>query len=145
MYDLTDGKDLPGGFGWLTWFGSPSAPTLRDSLCTTDSPEYTFPVDIDGSSGKSNSSGVRNCLDGWITSGQTVLIPIYDTHSGHGAGSTYHVIGVAAFVITEVDQPAVGNIRGYFVENYAANTTPGGTGALPPGKDDISNSFGLVR
>lgn len=145
VYDLTDGKDLPGGFGWLTWLGSPSAPVLRESLCTADNPEFTLPATLQGSTGTTNSSGVRACLDGWITSRQTVLIPMYDTTTGHGAGSEYHVIGMAAFVITAVDQPAVGNIRGYFVEIYSTNPVPGGAGARPPVPTDTSFSLSLVR
>ena len=34
VYDLTNGKDAPGGFGWLSWDGSNSAGALSDAICT---------------------------------------------------------------------------------------------------------------
>ena len=109
----------------MTWLGSPSAPTLGNSICTPDNPPFTLPVDIDGSKGKTNSSQVRTCLDYWIDSGQTVLIPIYDTVTKDKGDNVYHVIAVAAFVLTSREQPAVDNIRGYFVEIFPTNPIPG--------------------
>ena len=35
-YDITDGKDAPGGFGWLSWTGSNSAGALSDSICNAE-------------------------------------------------------------------------------------------------------------
>lgn len=145
VYDLTDGKDEPGGFGWLTWLGSPNATVLGDSICTPDNPEFTLPVDIDGSKGKTNAIQVRTCLDEWISSGQTVLIPIFDTVTKVNGDNVYHVIAVAAFVLTSREQPAVDNIRGYFVEIYPTNPIPGGVGSRPPNEDDTSFSLTLVR
>ncbi len=145
VYDLTDGKDLPGGFGWISWTGSNSAGALATSLCTPNNPEFTLPTTFPGDPGKTNSSGVRGCLDGWINSGQTVLIPIYDTTTGNGNNASYHIIGVAAFVLTSREQPAVDNIRGYFVEIFTANPVPGGSSAQPPSPTDTSFSLSLVR
>lgn len=145
VHDLTDGKDLPGGFGWLTWSGSTAATVLRDSICTPDNPEFYLPIPIDGSTGTMNSSGVRNCLNHYIDTQQVVLIPMYQSATGHGAGSVYEVIGVAAFVLTAIDQPAVGNIRGYFVEIFSANPVPGGASSAPPTASDQSFSLSLVR
>ena len=50
--------------------------------------ETWFPIDP----GKSNASAVRSCLDGWIDSGATVLLPIYDlvTGNGNNAGVPHH-------------------------------------------------------
>lgn len=145
VYDLTDGKDLPGGFGYLSWTNSNDPNSLSDSICTPDSPLVTLPSIVDGDPGKSNAGDVRACIDKWIASKQTVLIPIYSTATGHGNGAKYTVIGVAAFVITSRDQPAVDNIQGYFVEIYNSNPIPGGTGAQVPGPTDTSFSLGLVR
>ena len=145
VYDLTDGKDLPGGFGYISWTGSNNAGNLEASLCTPNNPEFLMPTNFPGDPGKTNSSGVRACLDKWIASGQTVLIPIYDTTTGNGNGASYHIIGVAAFVLTSREQPAVDNLRGYFVEIYPTNPVPGGVGALPPGPTDTSFPLSLVR
>ena len=146
VYDLTDGKDIPGGFGWLSWDGSNSAGALATSLCTPNNPSFFLPSTFPADPGKTNSSSVRACLDGWIASGQTVLIPMYDIVTGNGNNATYRVIGVAAFVLTARDQPAVDNIRGYFVEIYPyTNPVPGGAGSQPPTADDTMFFMGLVR
>lgn len=146
VYDLTDGKDLPGGFGYLSWDGSNSAGALATSLCTGNNPPFYLPHVFPADPGKTNADDVRACLDGWIASGQTVLIPMYDVATGTGNNATYRIIGIAAFVLTARDQPAVDNIRGYFVEIYPiTNPVPGGTGSLPPTADDTTFFLGLVR
>jgi Putative Flp pilus-assembly TadE/G-like len=166
IYDLTDGKDAPGGFGWLSWTGSNSATALSDSICQPDNIPFSldsavddpgsyggvigtnpatgetwFPVDP----GKSNKSSMRACLDGWISSKATVLIPVYDLVTGNGNGAAYHITGVAAFVLTSREQPAVDNIQGYFVQYYPYTDVPGGLGTQPPGPDDTTYFLGLVR
>lgn len=146
VYDLTDGKDIPGGFGWLSWDGSNSSGALATSLCTPNNPEFYLPTWFPADPGKTNSSAVRACLDGWIASRKTVLIPMYDQVTGSGNNASYRIIGVAAFVITARDQPAVDNIRGYFKEIYPyTNPVPGGAGAQPPRPDDTSFSLTLVN
>lgn len=145
VYDLTDGKDFPGGFGYISWTGSNDASNLSTSLCTPNNPGFPLPTTFPGDPGKTNADDVRACLDEWILSGQTVLIPMYDTTTGPGNGGTYHIIGVAAFVLTAREQPAADNIRGYFVEIYPTNPVPAGVGSLPPGPTDTSFPLSLVR
>lgn len=171
IYDLTDGKDGPGGFGWLSWDGSNSAGALAQALCTPSNPMFSldspyddpglatyndylgtnptngetwFPIDP----GKSNKNDVRKCLDDWIASGATVLIPIYDIfYSPHGGGNTawYHITGVAAFVLTSREQPAVDQIQGRFIEYYPYTDIPGNVGTEPPDPGDTTVFVGLVR
>lgn len=166
IYDITDGKDAPGGFGWLSWTGSNAANALAESICnpnntsfSLDSPydspgsyggyigtnpadgETWFPVDP----GKSNANDVRNCLDGWISSGATVLVPVYDIITGTGNDAAYHITGVAAFVLTSRAQPAVDNIQGYFVEYYPYTDVPGGSGSQPPDPSDTTYFLGLIK
>jgi hypothetical protein len=156
IYDLTDGKDAPGGFGWLSWDGSNSSGALATSLCTPNNPGFTldspyddphgggetwFPIDP----GKTNSSSVRGCLDKWIANGATILVPIYDLVEGSGNNARYHVTGVAAFVITSREQPAVDNIQGFFVEYYPFANVPGGATPQPPDIGDTTYFIGLVR
>lgn len=146
VYDLTDGKDAPGGFGYISWTGSNDPNALATSICTPDNPSFSVPYSFTGDPGKSNSTGVRACLDGWINSAQTVLIPIYDTVTGSGNNTVYNIIGVAAFVITSKEQPAVDNIRGYFVEIYPyTNPVPAGSGSRPPTSTDTSFFLGLIK
>jgi hypothetical protein len=166
IYDLTDGKDAPGGFGWLSWTGSNSAGALADAICNPQNPAFSIdsPYDSPGSyggvmgtnpstgetwfpidPGKSNANAVRSCLDGWITSGATVLLPIYDLVTGNGNNAAYHITGVAAFVLTSRSQPAIDNIQGYFVEYYPYTDVPGGITAPPPSPEDTTFQVGLVK
>ena len=166
IYDLTDGKDAPGGFGWLSWTGSNAANALADAICNPQNPAFSldspydpvgayggvmgtnpttgetwFPIDP----GKSNASAVRSCLDGWIDSGATVLLPIYDLVTGTGNNAAYHITGVAAFVLTSRSQPAIDNIQGYFVEYFPYTDVPGGATAPPPSPEDTTYEVGLVK
>ena len=166
IYDLTDGKDAPGGFGWLSWTGSNSANALADAICNPQNPAFSLdsPYDSPGAyggvmgtnpstgetwfpidPGKSNASAVRSCLDGWITSKATVLLPIYDLVTGNGNNAAYHITGVASFVLTSRSQPAIDNIQGYFVEYYPYPDVPGGASAPPPGPQDTTYFIGLVK
>lgn len=146
VVDLTDGKDTPGGFGYIAWNGTNDPNSLQDSICTPNNPEFTLPHTFAGDPGKSNSSGVRACLDHWISpAGQTVLIPIYDIVTGPGNNAVYRIVAVAQFVIASRGQPAVDNIRGYFVGTYDVDPIPGGLGSRPPTADDTSMYMGLVR
>jgi hypothetical protein len=170
IYDITDGKDAPGGFGWLSWTGSNSAPALESSLCNPDNPPFTLdsltdppgdwlkgdvlgtnPADgetwFPAGNGKMNSSGVRACLDGYITRGDTVLIPIYDIQNSkpNGDNLAYHIVGIAAFVLTAREQPAVDQIQGHFVAYYDLTNVPGGAGWTPPSPDDTTTFIGLVK
>jgi Putative Flp pilus-assembly TadE/G-like len=165
IYDLTDGKDAPGGFGWLSWNGSNSANIMADRICNPNNPGFSLdsPYDAVGTPGgvmgtdpatgetwfpidpgKSNSSGVRACLDQWITSKQTVLVPIYDVVHGNGNNAWYHITGVAAFILTAREQPAIDQIQGMFVEYYPLSEIPGNLGTLPT-QGDTSYSVSLVR
>jgi hypothetical protein len=146
VVDLTDGKDTPGGFGYISWTGSNDPNALANSICAPDNPAFALPHVFAGDPGKSNSSGVRACLTQWISPpGQTVLIPIYDVIIGPGNNATYRIVAVAQFVIVSQAQPAVDNIRGYFVGTYNVDPIPGGLGSRPPTADDASMFFGLVR
>jgi Flp pilus assembly protein TadG len=146
VVDLTDGKDTPGGFGYIAWAGTNDPNSLENSICYPDNPEFSLPHTFAGDPGKSNSSGVRACLDKWISPpGQTILIPIYDVVTGPGNNAVYRIVAVAQFVIVSRGQPAVDNIRGYFVGTYNVDPIPGGLGSRPPTPDDTSMFFGLVR
>jgi hypothetical protein len=146
VYDITDGKDAPGGFGYVSWNGSNDPNALANSICNPDNPSFSVPVTFIADPGKSNSADVRACQAQWITSSQTVLIPIYDTVTGSGNNATYHIIGVAAFVLTSQSQPAVDNIRGYFVEIYPyTDPVPAGLGSRPPTAQDTSFFLGLIK
>jgi hypothetical protein len=165
-YDLTDGKDAPGGFGWLSWNGSNSANIMADRICNPQNPSFSLdsPYDAPGTPsgvmgtdpssgetwfpidpGKSNASAVRSCLDQWINSKLPVFVPIYDIVHGNGNNAWYHITGVAAFILTAREQPAIDQIQGMFVEYYPLSEIPGNLGGSLPTPADISVSIALVR
>jgi Flp pilus assembly protein TadG len=159
IYNITDGDNGPGNFGWLSWTGSNASGTLETSLCTPNNPPMTFPVIIPGEPGKHNKSGVRDCLQGWVGSGATVLLPIWDTcgtdaeaSNGkcNGNPASYHVTGLAAFVLTSFDQPAIDQITGKFVGYYTLPSIDSNYGPPPcqygvGGCTSTTAFIGLVR
>jgi hypothetical protein len=144
VYNITDGMDGPGNFGWLSWTGANAANILANSVCTPDNPEITVPTYIPGNPGKKNRADLRDCLQGYIDDQVRVLIPIWDgTHPGNGNNAQYRIIGFAAMVLTYRSQPAVDNIQGMFLEYFPLTTVPAGYN--PPGADDVTYFLGLVR
>ena len=101
----------PGNFGWLSWTGNPSEPTLAYSLTPPgDSDTYINPYDLGddalstgdwvyGKPGVSNSSSVRNALN--TLKSYTITVPIWDTADGSGSHLKYHVVGFASIQITD--------------------------------------------
>jgi len=140
IYNLTQERhDAPGNFSFLSWDGDNSAPSLAYSLCNPDNEAFTLPVWMDGDPGKSNSSGVRACINKWIADGTTMLIPLWDEVRGTGNNVEYHLTGIAAFVLTGYGQQAVDNLTGRFVEYYQLPTIPGSYGGPPcrPSEADL--------
>jgi Flp pilus assembly protein TadG len=134
IYALTNGKDAPGNFGWLAWFGTNSSKPLADSICTPNNPSFTLPAWFPGDPGKTNSKSVRDCLQQWVDSKEPVLIPIVDQVTDTGNNTDYHVVAIAAFTITGFSQPAVDQINGRFEGTLPfseGSTVPGGI-TVPP-------------
>ncbi len=145
-YELTAGKDGPGNFSWLSWDGSNDPNSLATSICTPDNPELTFPAWVTGDPGTSNSSSVRACVDYWIDSGTTVLIPMWDQVTGNGNNTQFRVVGLAAFVLVARGQPAIDSIQGQFVGFYGLPSVSAGYGGAPDPTDSNGSYFlGLVR
>jgi Flp pilus assembly protein TadG len=145
IYTLTLGSNGPGNFGWLSWTGRNATGILADSICTANNPPLTFPVQIAGEPGAHNGNDVRDCLQGYVDSGATVLIPIFDQCSPcNGNNASYHVIGLAAFVLTGFVQPAIDQISGRYV-GYSSADPIGGNYGGPPSSGDSTIFIGLIR
>ena len=132
IYALTNGKDAPGNFGWLSWFGGNSSGELAASICSPNNPSFSLAKSFSGDPGKSNSSAVRDCLKQWV--GRVALIPIVDQVTDNGNGAKYHIVAIAAFTITGFSQPAVDQINGRFEGTLPYSegaTVPGGVTAPP--------------
>jgi hypothetical protein len=93
------GWDRPGGFGWL------------------DDPERTCETTVEadgsfgGNTGDSVSQPCRTALAHQRDERRPSFIPIYDGVIGQGANTTYHLAGVASFVLT-----------GYFLSGVQAES-----------------------
>jgi Flp pilus assembly protein TadG len=84
------GLSRPGEFGWLADSGGCKAAI-----------DLTQSGYISGSDpGKNVTAACRAALASYVTSGDPIFIPIFDTTAGTGSGATYHLIGLAAFVMT---------------------------------------------
>ncbi len=145
IYDLTAGKNAPGGFGWLSWGGS-----LSGSICTPNNPTMTLDSPYDspdgggerwfsGAGGSPSVAGLSTCLHQWIVNRSTVLVPIYDVLED----GDYHITGVAAFVLVSLG-PVDDTMQGYFVEYVPFSGNPT-AGALPPDPGDTTIYLGLVK
>ena len=147
IYALTNGKDVPGTFGWLSWSGSNSSRSLADSICTPNNPSFALPATFSSDPGKSNSSSVRDCLQKWVDSKETVLIPIVDKENEQGQGSTYRIVEIAAFTITSFSRPAVDQINGRFEGTlpYSQGATTAGGITRPPSAKSPFYYIGLAR
>jgi len=115
----------PGNFGWLTWAGSPSEPTLVASL-TPPGNSYTYvnpanPSDnqvrvgdwVQGKPGVSNSKSVRNALD-YLENG-VITVPVWDVAQGQGNNGYYHVVAFADVQIISYQLPSQNRISVVFL------------------------------
>jgi hypothetical protein len=85
-----DGLSRPGEFGWLSDAGD----------CTAEV-DVTENGTVTGSDpGKNISQACQDILTSYVASGEPIFIPIFDTTTGSGSGATYHLVGLAAFVLT---------------------------------------------
>jgi Flp pilus assembly protein TadG len=120
-YDIWQGEGS-GNFGWLGWDGCTNATCIAEEL----DPAYTItdyddPVThctqiavecwVQGKPGVSNSANVRAELNEWITLGQSgtpMTVVVYDTSSGGGANTNYHIVGFASFILQNYNLPGGG-------------------------------------
>lgn len=128
IYAFTNGKDAPGNFSWLSWFGGTST-ALSGSICSPDNPAFALKAKptFTGDPGKDASASVRDCLQQLVDHQKPVLIPIVKPVPGSG-GERYEVVAIASFTITSFSTPAVDQINGRF-----EGTVPYSLGATAPG------------
>jgi Flp pilus assembly protein TadG len=154
------GKDGPGNFSWLSWYGPVSAVELGDNVCSPRNPAYDFPVLIEGTVGTKNSREIRDCLDDYIN--ETVYIPLWDActidgeehegFEGQGANGTYCIVGVAAFLFKgyTVQHGAIDDMHGVLQPYVNYTSIPAAWGGPPcnPAEEScgsLSNYLGLIK
>ena len=115
----------PGNFGWLTWAGSPSEPTLVTSLTPPgNSSTYINPLNhadhtvsigdwVQGKPGVTDSIHVRRALD--VLERIDIVVPVYDQALGSGNKSLYHVIAFARVRILSYHLPYENRITARFL------------------------------
>jgi hypothetical protein len=84
------GLSAPGEFGWLTDVGGCTA--------AIDLTQNGYAVGSDP--GKNLSAACQAALTSYVASQTPIYIPIFDTTTGTGSGASYHLVGLAAFILT---------------------------------------------
>ncbi|TVR95235.1 MAG: choice-of-anchor A family protein [Wenzhouxiangellaceae bacterium] len=108
----------PGNFSWLTWAGSPNAPTLANSLIPPgDSYTYVNPDDesdwllsvgswVQGAPGAMNAQAVRSRLDALL--GVEIVVPAWSSIRGQGNNLDYQVADFARIRLLDYRLPGNG-------------------------------------
>ena len=124
--DIYSGSQ-PGTFGWLSWTGDPSEPTLVQSLTPPgNSDTYVNPADaadhevsvgdwVQGKPGVSNSSAVRDALD--TLEDYEIILPVYDQVTGSGSSVAYRISGFAKVRIIGYRLPSANRISVIYLGN----------------------------
>jgi Flp pilus assembly protein TadG len=161
----TGGLDVPGNFGWLSWTGDGSTQTMNGWVCAPSNPEINLPDYIEGNTGASNSSTIRDCIQRYIDQKIPVLIPVIGEAdppsacpdgavTGNGSSSQYCIVGVVSVILTDFiltttnGQPVIKEIEGFVQQVYAFQ--PGvvpadAIGVAPPKLDSKFYYLGLVQ
>jgi hypothetical protein len=133
LSDILSGTQS-GNFGWLSWSGSPSTPTLVTSLTPPgNSDTYINPNDpddhsvsvgdwVNGSAGVSNSSSVRKALDTLKTI--DIDVPVWDTTEGNGNNAQYHISDFVRVRIINYSLPSQNQISAIFLGYSCGSGTP---------------------
>jgi hypothetical protein len=128
-----------GNFGWLSWMGDPSEPTLVTSLTPPgNSSTYSNPANaadhtltvnkaVYGKPGVSNSKAVRDALT--TLESQAIAVPVWDSAAGSGNNATYHVSAFALIQIQTYQLPEQNQITAKFLGYTcgSATATPAAT------------------
>jgi hypothetical protein len=85
-----DGLSQPGEFGWLNDIGgcTASIDLTQDGYAAGSDP------------GKNLSKECQDALKSYVAEKTPIYIPIFDTTAGTGSGASYHLVGLAAFILT---------------------------------------------
>jgi hypothetical protein len=138
--DILNGDQLE-NFGWLSWTGELSEPTLVGSLTAPgDSTNYVNPDDatdhevnagnwVVGLAGVSNRSSLRDALDALL--GVDIIVPVFDQARDTGGTLAYHVVGFAHVQLMDYRLPSENRISVLFLG--FTDCSGGGDGDGGPG------------
>jgi len=123
-----------GNFGWLTWAGSNSEPTVAHSLTPPgDSDTYVNPFAaadhtvsvgdwVQGKPGVSNGSAVRDALD--VLETIDIILPVWDSAMGQGGNTLYHVVAFARVHLISYHLPHTNVISAKFLGFACGSSLP---------------------
>lgn len=124
LNDIANGQ-APGNFGWLTWGGSPSEPTLASSLTAPgNSMTYVNPDNpddhqlaigkwISAKPGVSNGKPIRDALD--TLKARDIVVPVWDQARGAGEHAAYRVSNFARVRLLAYQLPGQNRITAQFL------------------------------
>ena len=133
LVDIYNGTN-PGNFGWLSWTGDPSEPTLVTSLLPPgNSASYANPYNANdhqlqvgswvwGKPGVSNGVNVRDALD--ALEDIDIVVPVWDTAQGQGSQALYHVSSFALLRIKGYRLPNQNRITAVFLGTANCGNSP---------------------
>jgi hypothetical protein len=84
------GLSAPGEFGWLSDIGG----------CTAEIDLTQSGYAAGSDPGKNLSAACQDALTSYVANQTPIYIPIFDTTTGSGSGASYHLVGLAAFILT---------------------------------------------
>lgn len=85
-----EGLSQPGEFGWLDDVG--------DCTAAIDLTQDGYAAGSDP--GKNLSDECQDALKSYVANKTPIYIPIFDATTGTGSGASYHLVGLAAFILT---------------------------------------------
>jgi hypothetical protein len=120
VLDIFNGTQ-PGNFGWLTWGGSPSEPTLVASLTPPGNVNPDDPADhqlsvgdwVSGKPGVSNSKNVREALD--VLKTLDITVPVWSETRGQGDKAAYRICGFVRVRLLSYQLPGQNRITARFL------------------------------
>jgi hypothetical protein len=131
VLDIFNGGQ-PGNFGWLSWGGSPSEPTLVASLTPPgNSATYVNPDNpadhqvsvgdwVSSKPGVSNSKNVRDALD--ALKSLDIIVPVWNQTRGAGEHAEYRVAAFARVRILSYQLPSQNRITARFLGYHSCGS-----------------------
>lgn len=106
-------QNAPGNWGWL------------DDANNDCRAQFTTGTTVGGAPGNGNRDECEQLLDYYRSSGQPVLLPLFDLATGHGQNASYRIVGFAALVVTGYYLTS-GNVESNLSLHHLCNTGHGG-------------------
>ncbi|TAH51899.1 MAG: VWA domain-containing protein [Chloroflexota bacterium] len=122
-------------FGYVSWNGSTSASNVANFMNNAGlnvSGRWSKGDNIPYAPGDLSSGSIRNALQGKLTSGDGVTVPVYDyANQSNNAISSYRIIGFARMTIVALSASGLPAGQRYMDVRFVQWVEPTGGGACP--------------